>query len=303
MYAKIVSSKGVGVLVVRRYSLTKSKKHNIIQTMKKFLHYLVVFLELMCPCCLFAKMDDQQYVNHVLEFQNLIKSNDKVALAERVKYPLRRAYPLKPVQNKNDFIKRYDEIFDEHQKKLILSVSPRENLEDKIYGKIGWYKSLEGTLMLKRQYIASFVDMDLDGNLINILLSNTESKAKRDIEKNGFKNPVGVPPFEQFVQIIKTEKFYIRIDKMDDGFRYMSWSVSKNKSDEPDLVLHKGTAEYIDDVDSLLEYTFTNNGYKYVVTNVLESAVNGDILYPILKVYDPKEQEILYQSGYMVYPL
>lgn len=45
------------------------------------------------------------------EFINIVKQG-KYALSEHVSYPLEREYPVPPVRNKQEFLKRYDEIFD-----------------------------------------------------------------------------------------------------------------------------------------------------------------------------------------------
>src|ERR1700753_2326559 len=67
--------------------------------------------------------------------QNLIdafKSRNAKKIADFVYFPLRREYPLKDVKNKDDFIRRFDEIFDEYL------VSHIANSKIKDWSEVGW---------------------------------------------------------------------------------------------------------------------------------------------------------------------
>lgn len=59
--------------------------------------------------------DSELKKGQIQSIQKLIytfKKSNKTKIAELIYYPLRREYPLKDVKNKNDFIQRFDEIFD-----------------------------------------------------------------------------------------------------------------------------------------------------------------------------------------------
>ena len=257
--------------------------------MKKIILFVLLFGLLPNLCR--AKIVSVDYSNHIIQFQNMVENDEVSALAHHVKYPLHRAYPLKPINNDTEFIAHYHEIFDENQKQLILSVSPDSDIEDDVYGKIGWYKSSENTLMLKRPLIASFIDLDLDGNLENIILSKTEHSMIKNYQKD-----------TDIIQIIQTDKFIIRIKKVDGRYQYASWSNWKLMTDSPDLILSNGVYK---DTGGMIEpsgeYVFKNGQYTYIIENKYELGVNGDILYTQLKVFGPGNNEILSQPGILIY--
>jgi hypothetical protein len=193
------------------------------------------------PFDAFAKIEDVKYNKFVLDFQDRIKNDKTEELSEHIKYPLLRAYPLKPIENKNEFIKRYHEIFDEKQKEFFLRVSPNEDLEDEKFGRTYWGVSREGTIMLKRDLIASFIDFDLSGNLIQITSSDKENANAKLLKKNNTNLHDSLKNFNNLQFIIQTEKFLVRIDHIEkSNYRYASWSNGKSMSNEPDLILENG---------------------------------------------------------------
>lgn len=67
--------------------------------------------------------------------------------------------------------------------------------------------------------------------------------------------------FEFLEYIIETKDYRIRVDRMYDGtYRYASWKKPATMDSLPDLILYNGTRE--DDTDN---YTFKNDGYKYII--------------------------------------
>lgn len=67
--------------------------------------------------------------------------------------------------------------------------------------------------------------------------------------------------FKDLIQIFHTSAHCIRIDEMPDGsFRYASWQLPKEMSDEPDLIIRNGRFD-----DERGVYIFTNEGYSYAV--------------------------------------
>ncbi|RZK02986.1 MAG: hypothetical protein EOO46_18175, partial [Flavobacterium sp.] len=55
------------------------------------------------------KKEQRQSIQKLI---NTFKTNNKTKFASLISYPLRREYPLKDVKDKNDFIQRFDDIFD-----------------------------------------------------------------------------------------------------------------------------------------------------------------------------------------------
>ena len=74
--------------------------------------------------------------------------------------------------------------------------------------------------------------------------------------------------FKETKLILKTEKYKIRIDKMNDGtYRYASWTKSAEVSEKPDLIINNGKMIYYGSGGNY-SYEFFNGEYKY------ECAVN-----------------------------
>lgn len=68
----------------------------------------------------------------------------------------------------------------------------------------------------------------------------------------------------------RTSDFIIRIDGMEDGtFRYASWKKGNPMSSKPEVVIYGGkeTGDY--------SFTFTNDGYEYVVNEEIPSATDS----------------------------
>lgn len=68
-----------------------------------------------------------------------------------------------------------------------------------------------------------------------------------------------------------SDDYLIRIDKIEDSYRYSSWKHKFNMDDEPDLVINDGWFDLDND-----EYVFENNGYIYTVgiSNIYEYSLN-----------------------------
>lgn len=54
-----------------------------------------------------------EQIQSIQKLINAFKTKNKTKIADLIYYPLRREYPLKDVKDKNDFIQRFDDMFDE----------------------------------------------------------------------------------------------------------------------------------------------------------------------------------------------
>ena len=50
----------------------------------------------------------------VLDFINTVKANNKDSLSAKISYPLGQTYPITKITDKQDFTRRYSELFDEN---------------------------------------------------------------------------------------------------------------------------------------------------------------------------------------------
>lgn len=105
----------------------------------------------------------QVFVNR---FITNVKNDNKEALAACVSYPLKREYPIPDIENKEEFLKRYSEIFDAVLKNEIIKSDAQKDWSD-----MGWRG-----LMLNQGSIW----LDIDGNLMAV---NYQSKFEIDLKK------------------------------------------------------------------------------------------------------------------------
>ena len=54
----------------------------------------------------------KEQIQSIQKLINTFKTKNKTKIADLISYPLRREYPLKDVEDKNDFIQRFEDIFD-----------------------------------------------------------------------------------------------------------------------------------------------------------------------------------------------
>ncbi len=221
----------------------------------------------------------------VLTFIELIKNRNLEKLKSQISFPLRRNYPLPDIKNENEFLKRYDEVFDDNLTTMIVSSDLKND-----WSVAGWRGIMlnRGTLWL-----------DYDGRLIavnyhsNIELDNREKLIEND--KNSIHKSLN--KFEQPVLILETEKFRIRIDELNNGaYRYASWSIDSTMDEKPDLVLETGSREF-EGSGGNHRYEFINGNYTY------ECSINVMGKYEAppahLTVYKG-EKKILYQPTQII---
>ncbi|WP_163398674.1 hypothetical protein [Flavobacterium fluviatile] len=170
-----------------------------------------------------------EYQKFIKTFINSVKNDKKEAVANMISYPFKREYPIPAIQNKTEFIKRYNEIFDAALKnEIIISNSAKD------WSEMGWRGIMlnQGTIWF-----------DTDGRLISI---NYESKFEKDLKNKIIANEKmklhsSIAKFKNPECVLETSKFRIRIDDLgNNNYRYASWPLKKKMSDEPDLVITKG---------------------------------------------------------------
>ena len=186
---------------------------------------------------------------------NTYKSNNKTKIAELINYPLRREYPLKDVKDKNEFIQRFDDIFD---KQIITQVS-KSTLND--YSQMGW----RGIMFDNGKCW-----IDDDGKIMSVNYQSSKEKQLIDnlIKADKNKLPKSLQVFEKPLYLILTKNYKIRIDeKGPEKYRYAGWKIN-NKKTEPDIIIENGVLEY-DGSGGNHTITFKNNGYTYLVSIIM----------------------------------
>lgn len=213
----------------------------------------------------------------VLTFIDYVKNKNIDKLKFLVSYPLKRQYPISEIKNEDEFIKRYNEVFDND---LITEISKSKVHTD--WSSVGWRGIMlnEGTLWL-----------DIDGKLRSINYQSDIERIKRikliETEKKTLHK--SLLKFEEPISILETKKFRIRIDKLENGFyRYASWSINSKMNTKPDLIITNGK-RISHGSGGNHSYDFNNGNYKYkCLFNILGTE------------YTPSANLLVYKSGEVI---
>lgn len=194
--------------------------------MKKIIYSIFILLSVYHASGQDLKPEYQKFVRN---FIDNVKNDRKEAVAEAIKYPLKRENPIPSIRNKAEFVKRYAEIFDTQLKTEISKSNAAKN-----WSEVGWRGIMlnQGTLW-----------MDTDGKVFSI---GYQSKAESDLknkliaaEKNKLHPSIAI--FKAPEVILETSKFRVRIDDLgNENYRYASWSIKQSMSEKPDLIITNG---------------------------------------------------------------
>jgi hypothetical protein len=216
--------------------------------MKKQL--LVIFL-LFNIGSAYSQTLDKKYLRVVTNFITSIKSGSIEKLSNKINYPLSRAYPIPPIKTKQEFVKRYKEVFDDDLIKKIINSKPSKDWDD-----VGW----RGIMLLNGE-----LWLDTDGKLIAVNhQSRIEAKEQSkliNLEKS--KLHTSISNFMQPVLLFETVQYRIRIDDLgNNNYRYASWPIKSKMSDKPRLVLTNGRYDP-DGSSGSGNFNFKNGIYLY----------------------------------------
>ncbi|WP_299250061.1 hypothetical protein [uncultured Cytophaga sp.] len=193
----------------------------------------------------------QEYQTKINIFIGHVINNNSKEIAKMISYPLKRDYPIPDIKTKEDFILRYDEIFDDSLKNLIIDSDAATD-----WSEMGWRG-----IMLNR----GEVWMDTEGKIIaiNYQSSLEKTKQKNIIKADKKKLYPTLTEFKNPEYVLETAKFRIRIDQLNNGkYRYASWPISKPMSEKPDLILTNGEV-FMDGSGGNHHFEFKNGIYTY----------------------------------------
>jgi len=221
----------------------------------------------------------------VVEFIDCIKTHNIDKLISKVSFPLNREYPIPSIKNKEDFLKRFQEVFDDKLTQTIVNSNPIKD-----WSSVGW----RGIMLLDGE-----VWLDDDGRLLGVNYQSEIESKKRDelIKQDKSQLYMSLKDFKAPIHILETTKYRIRIDDMgNNNYRYSSWKLDHKMSEKPDIVILNG--EFVSEGNGgNHSFVFTNGEYKYVC----EIIVMGDMDSPPanLIIYQG-EKEIFSQSALVV---
>jgi hypothetical protein len=222
----------------------------------------------------------KEQIQSIQKLINIFKTNNKMKIADLIYYPLKREYPLQDVKDKNDFIKRFDDIFD----KEFLEHVAKSKITD--WSEVGWRGIMldNGVLWI-----------DDDGKIMAV---NSQSLKEKQLLTNAIqadKNrlPKSLQNFEKPLYLIFTKNYKIRIDEKFEGiYRYVAWKI-KNQKRDPDIVIENGVLEFQGSGGNHT-IAFENNGYTYTVSiNVLGTVDTPDATLEVSK----QEKTMLLEDG------
>jgi hypothetical protein len=201
--------------------------------------------------CISAQELKKEYQKNIATFIDCIKKDKKTEIATMFSYPFERQYPIPKIKNKQEFIKRYDEVFDAKLKSLIIKSKPSKD-----WSEVGW----RGIMLYNGD-----LWMDTDGRLITI---NYQSKAESNMRNKIMESEKktlhpSIANYKNPNYILETDKFKIRIDEISpNNYRYASWNIKQGMSEKPDLIINNGTWTP-DGSGGNSYFTFKNGEYTY----------------------------------------
>lgn len=198
---------------------------------------------------------EQQQV--VFDFIDCIKYQNKEKLMGKVSLPFERAYPIPQIKSRQEFLNRYNEVFDDEIIKRIVQSKPSKD-----WSAVGY----RGIMLSNGE-----VWLDYDGRLMTVnYQSKVDEKWKEELirlEKNNLHESIN--DFKQPVHVLETAKYRIRIDDMGEhNYRYTSWHLNSKMSVKPDIVIENG--EYKPDGSGgNHSFRFRNGTYIYECAIIL----------------------------------
>ncbi len=228
------------------------------------------------------KKDDQELV---LDFIDCIKMGKKEKIANMISYPFDRQYPIPSIKNKQSFLNRFNEIFDDSLKQMIIKSNPATDWSD-----VGWRGIMlnHGDLWL-----------DFEGRLIWV---NYQSRFEKTFMEKLIKNDKAnihssLYNFKRPICILETSKFRIRIDDLDnDNYRYVSWPINKSMMDKPDMVLENGELA-VEGTGGNHSYKFKNADYIYECSIIVMGEDNSP---PAMLTIYKGDKEVLSQRASII---
>jgi hypothetical protein len=225
--------------------------------MKKYF----IMLSALCFCTIsvFAqenkKSDSAWYEQNlkiIKEFIGNIKDQNMEELCNRISFPFERKYPLPDIKSKEEFLKRYHEVFDDSLINMIVHSNP-----DSDWSAVGWRGIifLNGALWLGYE----------DGGLIGVNYQS-EFEIKRwaeliELEKKDLYP--SIREFEEPILLLETNKYRIRIDDLGKyNYRYVSWPIKNSMREKPEFILGKGKLKF-EGSGGDHSYKFRNGDYVY----------------------------------------
>ncbi|WP_339653655.1 hypothetical protein [Flavobacterium frigidarium] len=216
---------------------------------------------------------------------DLFKEKDVKQIANHISYPLKRQYPIPSINNKEEFIQRFSEVFDN----VLIEKVANSKIEQ--WSEVGWRGIMfdNGSVWMANS----------DGNITAVTYqSATEKEMLTDLVKNQKEHlHSSLSNFKKPVYKIRTKKYLVRIDELaNEKYRYASWKVTDKESSKPELIINGGKIAFSGSGGNHV-ITFANGNYVYkVYRNVIGTKDSADITLEI----EQDGKTILSQNGTLI---
>ena len=203
-----------------------------------------------------ASEEDVKAVNRFIRIVRALSEYDSAEnvgqLAELIRFPLKRKYPLHSIHSHEEFLARYKEVFDAN---LVQSI-------------VAWDGGCVSVSKHGYLYIGHLrFELDQDGMLVGI---DSESELERqerirlvELDRNELHE--SLREYEYPILDWETCTYRIRIDYLgDDTYRYASWKMERAYGSKPDLIIDDGEMFY-EGTALWRYYYFANGEYRYVI--------------------------------------
>lgn len=228
---------------------------------------------------------DKELVDSIKRLIHLFEVRDIEGISNKISYPLERYYPIPPIKDKKEFIRRFDEVFDKAFIDRIV------NSEMSQWSEVGYRGTMfdSGDLWMGNSDGVITV-VNYESNLENQMRKELISKEKNNLHES-------IQDFEYSFHKIKTESYLIRIDLLkSDEYRFSYWETGEKESSKPLLVLtctgyeaHGSGGDY--------SLTFVDEEYSYeVFRHIGRGSDTPEVSFTIKK----GDEELLYERGELV---
>ena len=232
------------------------------------------------------RSEEEEVLYSIHTFIQRIKNKEIDSLAANTSYPLRRGLPLPDIKNKEEFIERYAQVFDDSFSTAII----HSNIEE------DWSKVGDKGIMFDAGSIWITAN---NGHLFAVNYLSKWEKEEQDRLIQAEKENVhpSLLNYEKTEVQLRTKKFQIRIDKLPDGkLRYASWGIKNSLQDKPDLVLYDG--KWLPDGSGgNSHYEFNSGNVRYLCHIIVLGT--DDSPPALLEVYDGNKK-ILSQDAEII---
>ena len=207
----------------------------------------------------------QQELEKINALIALFKKKDIDGISNKISYPFYRQYPIPQIKDKEEFKRRFSEVFDQ------ILIDKIANSKISQWSEVGWRGIMldNGDLWMDTDGVITSINYQsgFEKNLRTSLIATEKGDLYPSLK--AFKNPV----FK-----VKTKIYLIRIDELSDyNYRYAAWKVNENETSKPDLVLNNGQIQYEGSGGNYV-ITFVNGIYTYkVYRNAIGSDTSPDI--------------------------